>query len=86
VANHLFRLPFLYIEYSGMFGDMELLQKIARQNMNSQLIYGGGIRTAAQAVEAASWAHTVVVGNVIYEDFAEAMTTVSAVCQTECQW
>jgi putative glycerol-1-phosphate prenyltransferase len=86
VADRLFRLPFIYIEYSGVFGDMKLLQKIASKNTAAQLIYGGGIRTAEQAAEVARWAHTVVVGNLIYEHVSDAITTVAAVCQTNCEW
>lgn len=43
------------------------------------LFYGGGIENAKQAEDFAQHADVVVVGNVIYDNFKEALKTVSAV-------
>lgn len=62
VADKLMRLPIVYVEYSGMYGDMERVSKVKGALRQAQLFYGGGIRTTEQARAAAAAAHTVVVG------------------------
>lgn len=79
VADRLWNIPVLYIEYSGTFGDMELLKRIKDGLRQAHLIYGGGINSPERAAEAAQSADTVVVGNVIYENLDAALATVSAV-------
>ncbi|MBB6675666.1 heptaprenylglyceryl phosphate synthase [Cohnella nanjingensis] len=78
LADRLWRVPVLYMEYSGAFGDMALVRKVRDELNQARLVYGGGIRTAAQAREAASAAHTIVVGNAIYDDLEAALQTVGA--------
>ncbi|WP_373230862.1 heptaprenylglyceryl phosphate synthase [Cohnella sp.] len=79
VADRLWNVPVLYIEYSGMFGDMSLVRKIGNGLKQAHLFYGGGIDSPERAKEAADAAHTVVVGNIIYENLDAALATVSAV-------
>ncbi|GIQ67134.1 heptaprenylglyceryl phosphate synthase [Paenibacillus cisolokensis] len=79
LADRLMRLPVIYLEYSGRYGDMDLVGKATRTVTVSRLFYGGGIDDAAKAALAARSAHTVVVGNVIYEDLNRALSTVEAV-------
>ncbi|MDF2723818.1 MAG: heptaprenylglyceryl phosphate synthase [Paenibacillus sp.] len=79
LAERMFQLPVVYIEYSGMFGDMDLVRRVASSLENARLFYGGGIDTADKAREAARTAHTIVVGNVIYDDLERALETVDAV-------
>ncbi|WP_339253805.1 heptaprenylglyceryl phosphate synthase [Sporosarcina sp. FSL W8-0480] len=79
MAEHLFNLPVFYIEYSGTYGDKEIVKAAARVLKNTQLFYGGGIRNAEQAKEMASIAQTIIVGNIIYEDLKAALSTVEAV-------
>ncbi|MDW0114756.1 heptaprenylglyceryl phosphate synthase [Sporosarcina saromensis] len=79
MAEHLFKLPVFYLEYSGMFGDPAIVKAAARVLENTKLFYGGGIRNAEDAREMARLADTVIVGNVIYEDLEAALTTVQAV-------
>jgi putative glycerol-1-phosphate prenyltransferase len=76
LAEKLFRLPIVYVEYSGMFGDMTVLAQVKGQLKEAHLIYGGGICSAAEAEAAAAIADTIVVGNIIYEDLAKALETV----------
>lgn len=79
MAEHLFRLPIFYMEYSGMYGDPTLVSAAASVLENTQLFYGGGIQNVQQAAEMAAIADTVVVGNVIYENLKNALSTVRAV-------
>jgi putative glycerol-1-phosphate prenyltransferase len=79
VADRLWNIPVVYVEYSGTFGDMKLLRRIKDGLKQAHLFYGGGIDSAERAAEAAEVAHTVVVGNIIYENRDAALATVSAV-------
>ncbi|MFC5469787.1 heptaprenylglyceryl phosphate synthase [Cohnella suwonensis] len=79
VADRLWRMPVLYVEYSGAFGDMALLKRIKQGLKQAHLIYGGGIDGPDKAAQAAESADTVVVGNVIYDNLDAALATVEAV-------
>lgn len=79
LADKLLKLPIIYAEYSGTYGDMHTVRQIREAVQHGRLIYGGGIRTPEQAAEAAACTDTVVVGNVIYEDLQAALDTVQAV-------
>lgn len=78
MADRLMRLPVIYIEYSGRFGDMELLKSARRTVQNARLFYGGGIDSAEKAKLASEHAHTVIVGNIIYTNLEAALSTVQA--------
>jgi putative glycerol-1-phosphate prenyltransferase len=65
-AGRVLRLPLLYVEYSGIFGDMALLEAVKANAGDARVIYGGGIASAAQAAMASQYADTVVVGNLVY--------------------
>lgn len=83
LADQMLKLPILYIEYSGAYGDPKLVQAAQKVVHNSRIFYGGGIRNVEQAKEMAQYADTVVVGNIVYEDLAQALVTVKAVKSTE---
>jgi putative glycerol-1-phosphate prenyltransferase len=76
LADRLFRMPIVYAEYSGAFGDMELVRKARDVLTQARLFYGGGIDSLDKARQAAAAAHTIVVGNVIYSDLGAALDTV----------
>ncbi|NEW08794.1 heptaprenylglyceryl phosphate synthase [Paenibacillus sp. SYP-B3998] len=77
MADKLFRMPIVYLEYSGVFGDMELVRRTRSVLENARLIYGGGIDTLDKAQQAAEAADIIVVGNVIYTDLEQALQTVN---------
>jgi putative glycerol-1-phosphate prenyltransferase len=79
VADRLWNVPVLYIEYSGTFGDMALVRRIRQTVKQAHLFYGGGIDGPERAREAAQAADTVVVGNIVYHNLDAALATVSAV-------
>ncbi|MGR9047411.1 heptaprenylglyceryl phosphate synthase [Halobacillus faecis] len=79
MAEHIFRLPVFYMEYSGTYGNPGLVRDVARELKNTSLVYGGGIRSEEQAAEMAAYADVIVVGNVIYDNLEVALKTVEAV-------
>lgn len=79
IADRMFQLPIVYVEYSGTFGDMELVSAVGRRLEHSHLFYGGGIVDEETARLAASACDTIVVGNIIYSDLNKALETVAAV-------
>ncbi|MBY6038237.1 heptaprenylglyceryl phosphate synthase [Fictibacillus nanhaiensis] len=79
MAEKMFQLPIFYLEYSGTYGNVEIVQKVKNVLENSVFYYGGGITTADQAAEMAQFADTVVVGNIIYDNLQAAIETVGAV-------
>ncbi|NPC91766.1 heptaprenylglyceryl phosphate synthase [Bacillus sp. WMMC1349] len=79
MAEHLFHLPIFYLEYSGMFGDVEIVKQTKAVLNNTTLFYGGGITSYETAVKMLEHADVIVVGNVIYDDFKKALQTVKVV-------
>lgn len=79
MAEHVFSFPYFYMEYSGMYGDPDLVKKVKGELCNTLLIYGGGIKTRDQAKEMAKYADMIIVGNSIYTDFNEALATAEVV-------
>lgn len=82
LAGRLLRLPLLYVEYSGRFGDTKLLGRLRRAaGPSCRVWYGGGVDSGARAAQAARAAHTVVVGNAAHEvpeRLSEIVTAVRA--------
>ncbi|MGC5326220.1 heptaprenylglyceryl phosphate synthase [Brevibacillus sp. SYSU BS000544] len=79
VATNICRLPIVYVEYSGVYGDPKMVRACQSVIGKAHLFYGGGIRSKEQAVEMAGVADTVVVGNVIYDNLDLALDTVQAI-------
>ncbi|MGM9924868.1 MAG: heptaprenylglyceryl phosphate synthase [Bacillus sp. (in: firmicutes)] len=79
MAERMFNMPIFYLEYSGMYGNPQLVRQTKSRLEKTTLFYGGGITTVSQAQEMAEHADVIVVGNVIYDNFQEALKTVQAV-------
>ncbi|WP_042225203.1 heptaprenylglyceryl phosphate synthase [Oceanobacillus manasiensis] len=79
MAEKVFHLPVFYMEYSGKYGDPELVKKVKHQLDETKLFYGGGIETVQQARDMKEHADVVIVGNIIYTDIKKALKTVKAI-------
>lgn len=79
MAEKFFKLPIFYIEYSGSYGDVNIVKQAKEQLNETKLFYGGGIETLDQAKEMKQHADVIIVGNVIYSNIEAALQTVHAV-------
>lgn len=79
MAEHMFKLPIFYVEYSGTYGDPQLVEKVKHELHDTLLFYGGGIENSEQATEMKQHADVVIIGNSIYTDFKQALDTVAAI-------
>ncbi len=79
MAEKMFHLPIFYLEYSGVYGDPNVVANVKQSLERTTLFYGGGISTIEQAAEMAEYADVIVVGNALYEDFDKALETVRIV-------
>ncbi|GGF26292.1 heptaprenylglyceryl phosphate synthase [Halobacillus andaensis] len=78
MAEQMFHFPIFYLEYSGTFGNAELVKEVRKHLQQTTLFYGGGIESYEQAVTMKEHADVIVVGNVIYKDMQAALRTVKA--------
>ena len=67
-AEKILNLPIFYLEYSGIFGDIEVLEELSQRRRKIHLVYGGGIREARQVFQVLQYMDTVVIGNALYEE------------------
>lgn len=73
VADRLFGLPIVYVEYSGMLGNPEHVAAAAGAIDDASLFYGGGIHDFDSARTMAEHADVIVVGNLVHDKGAEAV-------------
>ncbi|TCI26843.1 heptaprenylglyceryl phosphate synthase [Exiguobacterium sp. SH3S2] len=78
-GHHLFRLPSLYLEYSGTLGSPDVVKEVKLALPNAHVFYGGGIDGSDTARMMAEYADTIVVGNIIYDNLEGALATVQVV-------
>src|SRR5699024_8554529 len=76
MIDKLYKAEYLYIEYSGMYGDPGMMDIVSKHTDNTHVIYGGGISSKEQAREMSQYADTIVVGNIIHEDVKKALRTI----------
>ncbi|MGV3464031.1 MAG: heptaprenylglyceryl phosphate synthase [Heyndrickxia sp.] len=76
MAENLFKMPIFYLEYSGIYGDVDVVKAAKSHLRNTKLFYGGGIESVEQAEEMSQYADVIVVGNIIYKDINQALKTV----------
>ncbi|WP_374724383.1 heptaprenylglyceryl phosphate synthase [Calidifontibacillus erzurumensis] len=79
MAERMYHLPVFYLEYSGIYGDPQVVKKVKETLKTTQLFYGGGITNEKEAYEMAQYADTIIVGNSLYDDLTNALKTVRAV-------
>ncbi|WOF15682.1 phosphoglycerol geranylgeranyltransferase [Methanoplanus sp. FWC-SCC4] len=80
VADKYFNFPIVYIEYSGTYGNPEIVKAVSETIEDSVLYYGGGINCGEKAAEMGKYADTIVVGNAVYDNGSKALKeTVRAV-------
>jgi phosphoglycerol geranylgeranyltransferase len=80
LADHYFHFPIVYIEYSGIFGNPDVVKAASDVLDKSILYYGGGINSAEKAAQMSRYADTIVVGNAVYDQGADVLkATVDAV-------
>lgn len=80
IADHYFKFPIVYLEYSGTYGNPEFVRAASKAIENAVLYYGGGIDSGEKAAEMAKYADTIVVGNAVYDKGVKTLVeTVQAV-------
>lgn len=76
LVEEMYKLPILYLEYSGTYGDKDIVKVTSQMLTHTQLFYGGGISSLTEAKEMKNYADTIIVGNIIYSDIKKALKTV----------
>ena len=76
LVEEMYKLPILYLEYSGTYGDKDIVKATSQMLTHTRLFYGGGISSLTEAKEMKNYADTIIVGNIIYSDIKKALKTV----------
>ncbi|WP_458185279.1 phosphoglycerol geranylgeranyltransferase [Haladaptatus sp. NG-WS-4] len=73
LAEHMFGQEIVYVEYSGTFGDPEVVEAAQEALDDATLFYGGGIHDYESAHTMAQYADTIVVGNLVHDEGVDAV-------------
>ena len=73
VAERLFGQRIIYIEYSGIFGDSEIVRAATDAVSTASVFYGGGVRDYDTAYEMGHNADTVIVGDLVHDEGVDAV-------------
>jgi phosphoglycerol geranylgeranyltransferase len=73
VAEQMYGQEIVYVEYSGTFGDPDVVKAAADALEEATLFYGGGIRDYESANTMAEHADTIVVGDLVHDEGCEAV-------------
>ncbi len=73
VAERMFGQEIVYVEYSGAFGDPEIVAAAADGLTDACLFYGGGVRDYDGARTMAEHADVIVVGNLLHDEGVDAV-------------
>ena len=73
VAEQMFGQEIIYIEYSGVLGDPEIVRAATDAVEDATVFYGGGIGDYDSAFEMGTCADTVIVGNLVHDEGVDAV-------------
>jgi phosphoglycerol geranylgeranyltransferase len=73
VAEQMLGQDIVYIEYSGTYGDPEVVQAATDAVEDTTVFYGGGIGDYDSAYEMGTHADTVIVGDLVHDEGADAV-------------
>ncbi|WP_276300253.1 phosphoglycerol geranylgeranyltransferase [Halorussus lipolyticus] len=73
VAEQMYGQEIVYVEYSGMYGDPDVVESAADALEEATLFYGGGIHDYDSARTMAERADTIVVGDLVHDEGVEAV-------------
>ncbi|PSP64390.1 geranylgeranylglyceryl/heptaprenylglyceryl phosphate synthase [Halobacteriales archaeon QH_8_67_27] len=74
VGEQMLGQEIIYAEYSGTFGDPDVVAAAADALEESTLFYGGGIHDYESATTMAQHADTVIVGDLVHDEGVDAVT------------
>lgn len=80
VAERLFNQSIVYVEYSGAFGDPDIVAAAHDAVEDATLFYGGGIHDYETAATMSARADVIVVGNLLHDAGAEAVRRTVEAC------
>ncbi|OIB55898.1 phosphoglycerol geranylgeranyltransferase [Natrialba sp. SSL1] len=73
VAERMFGQEIVYIEYSGMLGDEDIVEAASGAVDDATLFYGGGIHDYDSAYSMAQYADVIVVGDLAHDEGVDAV-------------
>lgn len=73
VAEQMFGQEIIYIEYSGMLGDSDIVQAASDAVEEATVFYGGGVGDYDAAYEMGQCADTVIVGDLVHDEGVDAV-------------